>query len=189
MTTPPDWINGGDPIQTHWLGKTAEIPPANLKWQERARWTTASGTMRIETGHTMNGRLMAYRIVGGISDTSRSLEGEIGWNWEGEDPKRIVAPLISTELWSSEWRRYCHGEIDHFQLVTNLQALGAKGTIQLQEVRVACSKHWLHGIMLLMLGVVLGCLLCSLVSFRNPPELDKQRFQYPGSVLGIQDGR
>lgn len=171
MNPPPDWIAGGDPIKTHWLGGTQEIPPGHLTWTTHTKWSDSSGSSSIELGCLEASKPCAVRLISDIVGTSRSLEGEVGWILHDGLDGEFSVPLVDPSQWSAAWRDFAHGKIDAHGL---LQRIGESDDNRVFVFRTQSKSRqtilpWLF--LATLLGVAVGFVLGRIDVLDQPSEL------------------
>lgn len=164
MRTMPEWILGGDPIRLSFQGDGKQFHPDNLVWTRVASWGTGEISLAAEVGRSRQGAARAYRIVGDVTGTARSLRGDIGWLTQDVATNDIEVPSIDPYLWSSEWRQFCHGKIDETELIRRLCPMNASCWISFPVGAPPRHNALTRSVILLAAGMALGIAMAFLFS-------------------------
>ena len=116
---------GDDPIRLISKGDPCDFHPDDLHWEQLASWSQDETPLAVEIGRSQDGNLCAYRVIGEVQGTARSLSAELGWLIPDSPKGAINVPFVDPNLWSSEWRSFCHGKIDDSELIQRLSTMTA----------------------------------------------------------------
>jgi hypothetical protein len=124
MKITPDWITGGDPYKTEWIGGKNLFDNEQIQWHSLGEWILADEKIIVEYGSDHAGKLSAVRLRGSILHTARGGPGEIGWCIKEEGG--IKVPFISPQNWSPSWIPWLHADISNEQLFEKLGLLSSR---------------------------------------------------------------
>ena len=141
MNRSPDWITGGDPIQTHWLDGRDLLQGKELRWHLSGEWADGTDSIAIETGYAADGTVVALRAQARIGATARKLFAEAGWFISANSVPEI--PVLAPRIWQESWLSFLHGEINLQTLGENLGGgAGDRGTMNFPAFRPSMHKPY-----------------------------------------------